>query len=273
MPFLPVSFQVVLPGVLEPEGLQLVRAPVDGFVTDVRVLNGELVRKGELLLELDHPGLRAQHALAVKEQEAEAARLSAVELTDGAQAAVHRARLGYLESRTRTLGENLAAMDVRAGERGLIAAAKPDLLGRFVHRGDPLIEVHSGRYVVRVVLSEEELNRAGVEVGGEADLRWSSRPDRSVPARITRILPVASRSEIPEALTIQAGEVVYATRDSRGNVRADRPFVHVLLEAREPPPMGLSGMTARVRLAGRLETLGAWMRRKVMVFYNQWKMG
>ena len=109
-------------------------------------------------------------------------------------------------------------------------------------------------------------------VGADADLRWSSSPDRSVAAKIIKILPLASRSEIPVALTMEAGEVVYATADEEGRVRADRPYVHVFLEPLEPPPMGRSGMTARVRLAGRLETLGAWVRRKAIAFYQNWKM-
>ncbi len=274
LPFVPVSFQVVLPGVLEPDSFQLVRAPVDGFVTDVLVEDGDIVRKGDQLLVMDHPDLRVQHMLAVQEQKAEEARLLTVELTDQAQASVHRARLGYLRSQAVAMAENLTAMDVRAGTFGVVASPRTTRLrGRYVNRGDPLLEIHSGRYLVHVVLAEDVLERAELKVGGDADLRWSSSPDRSVTARIIRILPLASRSEIPVALTMEAGEGVYASQDEQGRVRADRPYVHVFLEPLEPPPMGRSGMTARVRLAGRLETLGAWVRRKAINFYQNWKMG
>jgi hypothetical protein len=75
------------------------------------------------------------------------------------------------------------------------------------------------------------------------------------------------------ALTMNAGQGVYASPDQQGRVRADRPYLHILLEPQEPPPVGMSGMTARVRLAGRVELLGSWLRRKVMIFYHNWKIG
>ena len=39
-----------------------------------------------------------------------------------------------------------------------------------------------------------------------------------------------------------------------------------------PIPGGVTGLTARVRVPARLQTLGQWLRYKLFHFYNAWKM-
>ena len=34
---------------------------------------------------------------------------------------------------------------------------------------------------------------------------------------------------------------------------------------------GVTGLTARVRIPARLQTLGQWLQRKLFNFYNAWK--
>jgi hypothetical protein len=57
-----------------------------------------------------------------------------------------------------------------------------------------------------------------------------------------------------------------------GRTQAERPYLHVLLEPQESLPLGLTGMTARVRLGGRIETLGSWLRRKAFALYQAWQI-
>ena len=92
----PVSFSVVVPGVLEPERYQVVRAPAGGFIESVVPETGDRVQAGEPLVVLRNPALRLELQVAEKELQAERARLESVEIEDPLTAEVHRARVQLL---------------------------------------------------------------------------------------------------------------------------------------------------------------------------------
>lgn len=274
LPFVPVSFQVVVPGVLESDRAVVVHAPTDGFVTGVRVREGDAVWPGEVLVEIDHPDLRLRHVRAQREEEAQQALLETVELTDPVAAAAHRARLEHLTEAREALELEVAQAAVTTSAQGRIATRMPEQLeGRFVRRGEPLVEVRSPRSLVHLILDEEQFARAGLDVGETVDLRWTASPGDAVTARIAEIRPVASRTEIPEALTLDAGEGVYTVVGEDGQSQAVRSFLHVYLEPEQLPPLAVVGTTASIRVAGRIETLGRWFSRRAAAFYQTWRMG
>lgn len=271
--FLPVSFQVVVSGVLEPERSIVARAPADGFVTDVAVGHHGTVRAGDVLLRMDQPQLRLQREQGMEERTAEALLFSAFEVTDLVKAAQHAARLESIDSKLSQLDERLRAMRLTASASGEIGTWQPESLrGRFFREGEPLLEIHSGRYRVHAILSDDEIHLARLRVGDVTDLRWSSEPTARTRAVVEEIRPVVSREEVPPALTMQAGGDVFVRPHLGGGLEADRPYLHVFLKPEERLPQGVAGMTARVRLTGRIETLGAWLRRKVLAFYQTWQI-
>ncbi|MHC4514825.1 MAG: hypothetical protein ACYTKC_06145 [Planctomycetota bacterium] len=291
--WLPVSFNVVAPGILEPEYYQVLRAPAGGFIKEVTTITGDHVQAGKALVLLENPQLQLELALAEKELQAENTRLSSVELTDPVQAEVHRARIQLLEEQCAKLRDRLSRMKAVAREAGRVVSP-PQLVGRFVGEGDELVEIHSGRSLVRIVLSEEEIGRAKPVAGSIVELRWNIRPGETVRAIVREVLPAASREEVPKALTVLGGGGVYGTRtgsktitpgssednqDGAGDeaiteqLRADRPYLHVLLEP-DSVPMGVTaGLRARVNLSAEVETVGSWLRRQLIAFYHTWRMG
>ena len=271
---MPISWNIVAPGVLDPQERQSVRAPAGGFVKSIEVENGEPVEEGDQLVVLHNPELEMRRLRLVGELDAEREGLDAIELDDPTQAAIHQARISYLTASVRELEARMASMSLSADDDGTIASPMHDRLpGRFLQQGEELFQVHGGHRYLRMVLTEEEVSRAHLEVGSEATVRWTCDPTTPVRAIVHEIRASASRFEVPEALTMLGGGDLYVTRTSGQMFAADRPYLHVLLEVDSVPLNARgSGLTARVQLPARVQLLGGWIQHRVLSFWNAWRM-
>jgi len=272
--FFPVSRSVIAPGVLQP-GIRLsVRAPANGFVVDEKLRDGATVAPGQVAYVLDNPALSMKRLRLAGDLEAERIRLDVTELSDATRAAQHKTRVGFLEAHVARIDRRLASMSIHTKVGGRVVCKQPGgWLGRYVLEGQELCQVHSDLSLVRIVLTEEELNRARLEVGSTAEIQWTCDPSRRVLAHVREIRRSASRNHVPVELTMLAGGQIYAKPVDRETAEADEPYLHVFLQAESVPlETGATGLTGRVRLQARTETLGAWIRRKVLGFYNAWKL-
>lgn len=270
----PISWSIVAPGVLDPQDRQSVRAPVGGFVRAVNIANGDRVEDGDRLCLLQNPELEMRLLRLEGELEAEEEGFDAIELDDPTQAAIHEARISYLTASVKELKSRIASMDIEALDAGTIASPNHAYLpGRFLQQGEELFQVHSGYRFVRMVLTEEEVSRARLEVDSEAEVRWTCDPTVPVKAVVREIRASASRFDIPEALTMLGGGDLYVTKTTESLLAADRPYLHVLIEVDAVPLNARgSGLTARVLLPARVQLLGAWVQHRVLSFWNAWRM-
>ena len=269
----PVSTKIVAPGVLEPMQRFSVRAPVSGFVADIPASHGSSVAEGDLLCLMQNPELEMKHLQILGEMEVEKVRLDAEEAVDVGLAETFRARLKYLTARSKEMQRRIDSMAIRSGLEGTLVRSTPKTwLGRYVTLGQELFQVHSGSQMIRVVMTDHEVLRAHLAVGSGADVCWVSDPSQTVPAIVREIRRSSSRTEIPVGVTMLAGGGIYAQRTNDEKAVADQPFLHVFLEAENLPLTGHAGLTAEVRMKARVETLGDWLRRNVLGFYNAWRM-
>ena len=126
---------------------------------------------------------------------------------------------------------------------------------------------------MRVVLTEEEVARAQLEVGSEAEVRWTCDPSRTVRAVVREVHASASRYELPPELTMAAGGDLYVRPTAGSLLAADRPYLHVMLEVDTVPLSDRgSGLTARVLLPARVQLLGGWVQHRFLSFLNAWRM-
>ena len=273
--FLPISFSVVAPGVLEPEESRSIRAPVSGFVVQDPRLHGERIDAGRLLCQLENPELDMQQLAIEGELKIERVRLAAEEIRDLTLASTHRARLGYLRTRSAEIQKQMDSMSVRSNASGtLVSGDSMGWLGAHVSKGQELFQVHSGPSLVRVVLTEDDVLRTKLEVGSTAEIRWTSDPTELSIGVVREIRRSASRKNVPLQVTMLGGGDVYANRvEGEEGLQADRPYLHVFIEPESAPPHNArAGLTARVRMLARMETLGGWARRWMLNLYNSWRM-
>jgi putative peptide zinc metalloprotease protein len=272
--FLPVSWSVTAPGILDPRTRESVRAPTNGFVTTLAAGNGAQVKPGDLLCVLRNPELEMRRVQLEGEHEAEAISLDTVELEDTTQAAMHRARLAHLRSGVEEIEKRQKAMSICAHVEGTITSSYDlDLEGRFLQQGEELFQLQSEHRYLRMVLTDEAVSRARLEIGTEARVRFTCEPEATMRAWVREIRASASRAEIPLALTMLGGGDVYVRPTEGHGTQADQPYLHVVLEVESVPMHARgAGLTARVLLPARVEVLGTWLQRRVLSFWNAWRM-
>ena len=160
---------------------------------------------------------------------------------------------------------------VVAPDGGLVATCATRV-GSFVRLGDEVAQIHAGRSLVRLVLSDAEVSRTRLSVGDTLYLRWSVQPGRSVAARVQRIGASASRETVPDALTVVGGGEIYGTQAGESRTLADQSYLHVVVEPIYIPLERTAGLTARVCIPAQIETIGQWIYRQMTHFYNAWRM-
>lgn len=271
---MPMSFSIVAPGILDPRSRESVRAPVGGFVRSVEVENGAEVEAGDALCRLANPEIEMRRLRLLGELTAETEGLDAIELEDPTEAAIHRARISYLHASVQEHDRRLASMQLTATTGGTVAdPTMAELEGRFLQQGEELFQIHSGHRYLRIVLTEQDLSRARLEIGSPAEVRWTCDPTRPVAAVVREIRSAASRFELPPPLTMLGGGEVYVRSTTGALVAADQPYLHVLLEVASVPLEARgTGLTAKVRLPARVQLLGDWVHRRLLAFLNAWRM-
>lgn len=268
---IPVSHNVVVPGVLDPGARRSVRAPSSAFVEEVVVRDGDAVIAGQALCRLRDPLL--EERLVHIESELRAVRVEhdAVELVDPSLAATLAARMDYLGQRAAELGTRLDQLVVRPSEGGTVVGSRRTLPGSFARQGEELMQVHDQHRFVRVVLDEHQMARARLEIGTCARVRWMGAPQLDVEGIVCEVRRSASRAHVPIELTVAAGGEIQA-RSTGDAVEAEQPYLHVFLRV-DDTPLGNagSGMTARVEFGAREESLGGWLQRSFLSFMHRWR--
>ncbi|MEE9125968.1 MAG: hypothetical protein V3U11_02405, partial [Planctomycetota bacterium] len=270
--FYPVSLNVVAPGVLEPGVTQSLRAPANGFVVAEHLKHGDDMEVGKLAFVLDNPEVSMKRLRLAGDLEAERIQLDVEELRNATKATTHRTRIGFLEAQVARIDRRLDSMRMRAKVKGKAVSGTRSWLGRYVLEGQEMCQIHSDLRFVRVVLTDEEVSRTRLEIGSVAQIQWSCDPSKRVNAVVCEIRRSASRSEVPVELTMLAGGEIYARPLGNATAEADEPYLHVFFRTGSVPiEGGVTGLTARVRIPARLQTLGEWLQRKLFNFYNAWK--
>lgn len=267
--FVPISWSVVVPGLLEPAERITLRAPADAFVAQHVAATGSELGSGDVVLQLHNEEL----ALAVAQAEQHAAALvqqgTQAQVLDPARARVLQQAAQVAHARARQLRAELDALCVRAAAAAQVATELPPP-GTFVARGRELGELHRGMQV-RVVLTSEQYARSGLRTGTAAEVRWSVEPSIACWGLVREILPVATRDELPVALTVLGGGEIYGTAHG-DRLQADQPYVQVLVDVDGLPFGATAGLSARLRFAAETETLGSWVQRRLLSFWHGWRM-
>lgn len=270
---LPISRTLVVEGVLEREHREILRAPADGFVTEVRCSQGQQLAANQDVVVITNQALALEAELVGEQLHAEQLQAEAYFEVDPSRSSYHKAGASFLGDRLQSLTERNNKLTVRTEAGGTCFESDPtSLVGAFVRGGDALIEVHRGNHRVRALMLSEDRHRAPIQVGQTALLRWRSQPDRVVHARIVQVEPAASRELIPEALTMKAGGKIFMLNQESGSEQADRSYLHVVLEPSWVPEDIHGQVTASIQFGTEVRTLGQWVHKQIFDLYSAWRM-
>ncbi len=203
---MPWAYRIDAPLVLRSKDLIFIPAPFDGYLRDVHIEVGDVVRAGSPLVDLDTRELLLEEAMTL----ADAVRFSRE--AEKAQAArqfadmqISLAREQQAASKLELIRFQLAHAGMRAPFAGVVVEG--DLkknLGAPVRKGDLLVKLaRTGETYIELEVDQTDIHE--VEIGMRGEFAFVGRPDRRYPLVVDRIDP---------ASTMREGRNIYIARAS-----------------------------------------------------------
>jgi putative peptide zinc metalloprotease protein len=243
----PTATEVRTDFVLEPSVRAQVRAPVEGWISEVRAREGQPIEAGAVLAVLRNPELEAratilEQDLAMAERELVAAQGRG----DLGDAQRHARESQRLQAELEADREKVAGLVLRAPHAGVITTPQVEQrVGEYLAKGADLATLVERRTVrARVLVRDWELE--DVREGAPVQLVTRANPFRIFSGRVQQIMPAAAADrpiEEPKELERQGQELTN--------------YFAVALEFPNPNGVLREGMTGTAKISGRRYPL-AW---------------
>ncbi|MBL8819119.1 MAG: efflux RND transporter periplasmic adaptor subunit [Planctomyces sp.] len=217
---LPAPVLTQAPGIVEYTDGEIIRPRVSGFVRSVFVSNGQFVKAGDILLQLQNDEVVNESRDLLYAIRQEELRLQTARREHKSSAiSIAESTLKSLQRRQLETQKNLSSLDIKASRDGtVIGRDLEQLRGRFVEQGDPLMTVGSeSRKEVRISIRQQDLPVASTQVGNMLNVRVGTRS--SLKGIFSRINPGASRDLPHPAMAASAGGPLTIIDDPGDEVR------------------------------------------------------
>lgn len=187
-----MPYRVEAPFILKTDDLVYLPAPFEGYIDEVRVEVGDLVKEGDVLLRFDTRELLLEEATAIANQnrftrEAEKARAQRA----AAEMKIAEALADQAKARLDLVRYHLSHAGVRAPFTGVVVEGDlKELHGTPVKKGDVLFKLaRIEKMYVELEVDERDVHEVAAD--GTGEISFMSRPDLEFPVRVERVDPVA----------------------------------------------------------------------------------
>lgn len=262
---LPLSVTIQVPAVLEGKDLTRVFPPRAARVISIQVSAGKLVKKGELLVQLDAPSVR--HDMEISK-----AKLDAIELRLGRQSADSEDRTAnqILEGERATikmqvegLVAQLSELEIRSPADGRIAEFNQGLrINQWISAKDQIALVDSSNAPKAMgYVSEENLWR--LEMGQTGRFTPDVPLGTSVDVVLTEVAATGAASiEIPELSSISGGQIEVHADARQKLIPASAQYL-VTMDAKDATPRPDMAFRGTVQLKAKPESFLAGALRRI----------
>lgn len=203
--FVPFSYRVDAPFIVRADALQYLPAPFDGYIAEVPVRPGDLVKEGALLLSLDKSDLLVEQASAIADVQRHASEAEKAEADRQlGDLRVARAMQAQSQAQLDLVHYRLGRADLRSPFDGVVVDGDlRERIGAPVKAGDVLIKVSQlKKLYVEMRLPERDIDQ--VAHSKRAEVAFASRPEDTFATSIERIEPQASTDKDGNAFIIRA---------------------------------------------------------------------
>lgn len=192
----PLPHRVSATARLEGAVQRVLGAPQDGYLRQVHVRPGDMVKEGQVLAELSDEEMqlmrRAKQAELAQHENTFA---EAFSRGDRAQAAVAQAKAMEARAQFELAQEQLGRMQLKAPFDGVVIDGDlSQQLGAPLKRGEALLTLAPDERF-RIMLEVPERDIADMQIGQRGSLLLSALPQRPVELKVVRITPVAKTVE------------------------------------------------------------------------------
>lgn len=194
--FVPWTYWIDTTLTLRGKDVLFVPAPFDGFLRQVNVEVGDVVREGAVMVELDTRELVLEESMAVADEmrlRREVEKSQAVRQFADMQIAL--ARQQQSASKLGLIRHQLQHAQIRAPFVGVVVEGElKKNLGAPVRKGDMLLKLAStGQMVLELEIDQADIHEVSPGMAGEFAL--IGRPDQRYPIVVERIDPVSTQRE------------------------------------------------------------------------------
>ncbi len=254
---IPVPYGIVAPAVVSLPDEAQVRAGADGFVTSIKVKDGERVVPGQVLAVLDDPDLIASQIAAQSRLIGlKAQQYSALE-TDRLQAVNLGEAINHAEAEAARLDVQVGQLQIRSQIAGkMVLAHQDDVLGTWLKKGQLLGYVlGSGELIVRAVVAQQDAPQIIRHVRNTA-IRLDEHPADLLSGQIRRSVPAATYQLPSAALADRNGGALVTDPADPDHLRTLQPVFLIDVALPDNHQQTIGGR-ARVRFGFGMQPL-AW---------------
>ena len=268
--FVPLPRRASAPCVVEAYEKEIVRPRWAGFVTSIRVRDGQDVQAGDVLVQLSNEQLDYDLVRIEKDIVAAEVKLNQLQTKSPAQADAQAYRLAMLREEQAVHRQRRDDLTLRAPIAGRVIAPSLDKLEKsYVKIGEPLLKIAAvASAQLEVVLDEDSVSEVEESQDRVVRVRLKTDPGKTLEGRIVKIASRGTTQAPPAALCHYGGGPVVVDGDTPENAHTVVPWfkVEVNLEGADPAdvPLGATG-TAKFRLeSAPLAYQIYWRARKVL---------
>jgi RND family efflux transporter MFP subunit len=211
--FCPLPMRVIGDAIVASARTAQIEAGVDGAVKNVYVKEGDHVRQGAVLADLEAWNYRADVATAqAKYEEALTTMNRALAANDGTQAGNERTKVEYLQAELARARERLDRTTLRAPFDGIVTTPQiQNSVGRRLQHSDVFAEIiQTSSVLVDVAIPEEDVTL--IRDGEPASLKLESYPLRIFRGSVTVVSP---RSQVESDQQVFVARVKVANAEGK----------------------------------------------------------
>jgi RND family efflux transporter MFP subunit len=176
--------------VVAPSHMAHLGADFEGVIRDVKVREGDVVKKGEVIASLEDWDYRSALAASKAKYETAVAQMDhALANNDGSEAGIERAQADYWGSEVSRSHERLDRTSIRSPIDGVVATPQlENLVGRKLKVGESFVDiVDNSQALVDVSVAENDVSL--LRSGQNASLKLDGFPERTFHGQVAVVSP------------------------------------------------------------------------------------
>jgi len=264
----PLSQSRYLPGLIVSENESPVFAGASGFMQPIGISPGTKVERNEVLCRLENPDVHSLVANAESELRHLELQSRIVNKDSGLETAQMEQRINYVREVWNKAKQDHDRLTIRSPKAAtVLAIERPRQHGHFVHKGEQVCTLVSGKWVVRTLATAEDIADMQASVGQNVRIRILADLSRDLRGTISSIAPLGNKRIQWNSLThLGGGDIPVSSRTNE----AEQPYFELTVHFSNDPELLLQhGMNAQICCDSIHETYSQRLVRQYRRFVNR----
>jgi putative peptide zinc metalloprotease protein len=247
-------------GIVEPQGLSIIHAESDGFVTGFLASQAQVAPEGSALVDAVNPALEAQNRGLIAERRALEVRRNQAVMKEEAAAQILDEQLTALDEKIARVGQQLSSLHLKAPSAGTWVSPEIEFTkGKFVRRGENLgVVADLNDLRIRATAGQSVAALLIEQAAREVEIRVEGRPDATIAGTIERIFPAGQEQLPSQALGYAVGgSMAVDVHDASGTKTAEKFFEIRIRPHLDQSDQWLTGQRVVVRVRLQAKPLAA----------------